>query len=437
MQVHLRALGCRLNEAELETWAHEFRRIGHGITRSISEADVVVLNTCAVTREAVRKSRQAARRLQRDNPRARIVLSGCYATLEPDRAFDELGVDLVVGNRDKTRLVDIAVRELDLATAPAMATEPGASALFARGRERAFVKIQDGCRYRCTFCVVTIARGDERSRPVHEIVREINRLHVDGIQEVVLTGVHVGGYGSDLGTKLETLVQSILADSDVRRIRFASVEPWDLSDSFVDLFADPRIMPHIHLPLQSGSDTVLRRMARRCSTSAFRTLVAHLRDAVPDFNVTTDIIVGFPGETEREWNETKAFVEEMAFGHLHIFPYSQRESTKAARLPGPVPADLRKARCRELHEIGSRLRRLNQKSHVGRTVPVLWEGVGDAEQDGGIRFKGYTPNYLRASTIVPQSMKLGGTIARATIVGLSDEGDGVDAHLLRSTQYPQ
>ncbi|HFD86478.1 MAG TPA: MiaB/RimO family radical SAM methylthiotransferase, partial [Gammaproteobacteria bacterium] len=307
MKVHLKALGCRLNEAELEQWSQQFQAEGYTISRVESDADLVVLNTCAVTNEASRKSRYLINRLHRENPTAKLVVTGCHASLEPEQVADTLGVDLVIRNDQKSQLPTIARDQLDLPTMPLSATEPDDIALYSRGRHRAFIKVQDGCRYRCTFCIVTIARGEEQSRCIEEITAEIRRFHDSGIQEVVLTGVHVGGYGSDTGTDLFTLVQAILNETDIPRIRFASVEPWDLPDNFFDLFRNTRVMPHMHLPLQSGSDTILRRMARRCKTAEFRRLADRAREAVSGFNITSDIIVGFPGETSKEWEQTLQF----------------------------------------------------------------------------------------------------------------------------------
>ncbi|MFO1351318.1 MAG: radical SAM protein [Gammaproteobacteria bacterium] len=230
MLVHLQTLGCRLNEAELERWARDFRSAGHTISASAAEADLVVLNTCAVTGEAARQSRQFARRLRRDNPRAKLVVSGCYASLHPQAAA-ELGVDLVVANQDKDRLVDIARAAFPFPPPPALA-ETNADTLSTRRRSRAFVKVQDGCRHRCTFCIVTLARGAERSRPIADVVEEIDRLYHQGIQEAVLTGVHLGGYGSDLGSHLGELIQAILRDTRIPRLRLGSLEPWDLPADF-------------------------------------------------------------------------------------------------------------------------------------------------------------------------------------------------------------
>ncbi|NOT85400.1 MAG: tRNA (N(6)-L-threonylcarbamoyladenosine(37)-C(2))-methylthiotransferase MtaB [Methylococcaceae bacterium] len=397
MLVHLKTLGCRLNEAELETWAQAFQTAGHQITPTATAAQLVVINSCAVTSDAARKSRQLIRRVHRDNPHAKLVVSGCYATLNPVEAAEIMGVDMVVANQDKAQLVHKALTELNLDSMPAMSTEPGAVALFSRGRQRAFVKVQDGCRYRCTFCIVTIARGDEQSRPLQEVIDEINTLHAQGIQEVVLTGVHLGGYGADLACSLSDLISAVLTHTDIPRLRLGSLEPWELSPAFFELFANPRLMPHLHLPLQSGSDTVLRRMARRCKTEEFSAIVAQLRKQIPHFNVTTDIIVGFPGETEQEWQTSYDFVKAIGFGQLHIFSYSKREGTKAAELPDQVPEAVKKQRSQQLHQLGDRLKQDFFKQQLGQEVAVLWEGSEDAVEPPALRF-GYTPNYCRIAS---------------------------------------
>jgi len=406
MRVSLQALGCRLNEAELETWARQFQQRGHQVTPDTAGADLVVVNTCAVTQEAVRKSRKLLRRAQRANPRAMLVVSGCFATLETQALLEEGGIDLVIPNQDKDRLVEIAAAELDLPAMPITAMDLEANPLFVRGRQRAFLKVQDGCRYRCAFCIVTLARGEERSRPIPEVVAEIERAAAEGVQEVVLTGVHLGGWGSDLGQGLDDLMAGILAATSIPRLRLGSLEPWELPDRLWDLFAHPRLMPHLHLPLQSGSDGVLRRMARRCRTAEFAQLAAAARSRVPGINLTTDIIVGFPGETTAEWRETLDFVTAIGFGQIHIFAYSPRPGTKAAGLPDQVPAEVKRERSRELHQLARQLKAATLASQLGQEVSLLIEGR-HADQAGGDPpdvsagnptgdWFGYTPNYLPA-----------------------------------------
>lgn len=426
MDIHLKSLGCRLNEAELQTWASQFRAQGHRVVAQAEGADVLVLNSCAVTAEASRKSRQQLRRLHRENPNAKLVFTGCDATLSPEQVAAALGVDLVVANRDKDRLVELTAGAFDVGVMPAMATEPGAASLYARGRERAFIKVQDGCRYRCAFCIVSVARGPERSRPIPDIVSEVNALHDGGVQEIVLTGVHVGGYGSDLGVGLADLVRVLLRETEVPRIRFASVEPWDLPEALFALFANNRLMPHMHLPLQSGSDTVLRRMARRGRRETYATLLSEARSRVKDFNVSTDIIVGFPGESEPEWQETLSFVQECGFSHVHVFPYSPRAGTRAASMPDQVPEEIRKSRCRALRQIAEGLKRNVLERHLGRELPVLWEGRGKLQPDGLLRYHGYTANYLRALADVAPGQDLTGRITAYRVLEVASSGD----HLL-------
>jgi len=415
VNVVLRALGCRLNEAELEQWGRDFRRHGHTIITAPEDADIIILNSCAVTLEAGKKSRKLLNRLYRTNPEAYLVVTGCYASLNQTEVAATLGVDLVVSNAEKDQLVTLVSEKFAIKTMPLIAMEPEQTSLFIRGRHRAFIKIQDGCRYRCTYCIVTVARGEERSRQEQDIIKEINDFHQQGLQEVVLTGVHVGGYGSDLKTSLYQLVSRILAETDIPRIRFASVEPWDLPFSFFALFENPRLMPHMHLPIQSGVDSVMRRMSRRCKTAEFSVLVQKLREVIPHFNVTTDIIVGFPGETKAEWQQTLEYIESIGFGHLHVFPFSPREGTKAAGLANPVPHSIKKQRSVEMRALGDRLRQSFYEQHIGTTADVLWERAQKNDAGQWI-ISGYSPNYLKTQAIVSSADIYENTIEAATFL---------------------
>lgn len=399
VNILLKALGCRLNEAELEQWARSFQSHGHHIVADTDDADIIIINSCAVTNDAGKKSRQLLSRLYRTNPEAHLVVTGCYASLNLDEVADTLGVDLVVSNADKDKLPTLVLDKFAIRTMPLMAMEPGETSLFLRGRNRAFIKIQDGCRYRCTYCIVTIARGDERSRSDKDIIDEINAFSEQGIQEIVLTGVHVGGYGSDISTSLAQLVTSILENTDIPRIRFASVEPWDLPEDFFSLFSNTRLMPHMHLPIQSGVNSVLRRMSRRCKTDEFKSLVEQARRSVSGFNVTTDIIVGFPGETEDEWQQTMEYIESVGFGHMHVFSYSAREGTKATRLANPVPNAIKKQRSLQMRTLADTMKASFYSQLVGVESQVLWEKAR-ANQAGNLVFHGYTPNYVRVQTEV-------------------------------------
>lgn len=421
-RVRLYSLGCRLNEAELEAWAEGFRRLGLRVVSDQEPADLVVVNTCAVTREAERKSRQLLRRGRRMDPHGRLVVSGCLASL-PGGDLGETP-DLLVANRDKDHLVELVADRLGLGPLPQPIGGEPAEALVARGRQRAFVKVQDGCRHHCAFCVTTLARGKERSRPIPEVVTQVSRLAEAGIGEVVLTGVHLGGYGSDLGPDprcdLSNLVRALLTDTPLPRIRLGSLEPWDLPKGFWRLFADGRLLPHLHLPMQSGSDRVLRRMGRRCRRAEFEHLAAAGRTAVPGLNLSTDIIVGFPGETESDWAETLDFVEAAGFGQVHAFPYSPRPGTRAAGLPERVDAATQRRRGQELARLAQRLRRDVLRAQVGSRVQVLREAAPRPLNPTG-NF-GYTPNYLPVSIAPSQAAPpVGGTLD-VQILGLTPDG---------------
>ena len=391
MQIHLKTLGCRLNEAEIESWGEKFQEKGHKLTTNPEAADVLVVNTCAVTQEAVKKSRQLLRRVHKQNPMAKLVVSGCYSTIDKKNIRKEIpGIDLIVDNTDKDSLVDISLKKLNLEIMPNISTEPGESSIFKRGRNRAFIKIQDGCRHKCTFCIVTVARGAERSREENEIINEINKYHQQGIQEIVLTGVHVGGYGSEIESSLYKLIKKILKNTKIPRIRLASVEPWDLNKNFFSLFANKRLMPHIHLPLQSGCDTVLKRMARRCKTKNFKSIVEVAKNKVPNLNITTDIIVGYPGETKEEWNMSLDFLKEIGFSHIHIFTYSKRDGTVASSFKNHIDNTIKKERSKQLHNLTKKMRKRILKNEIGKIYSVLWE-----TKDNNGKWHGYTENYIR------------------------------------------
>lgn len=386
--INFQALGCRLNEAEIEQWSQEYQSKGHDITTDPAEADLIVFNSCAVTAQADKKSKKLINRLQANNPEAKLVVTGCHATLNPEKVTTAYGADLAVLNEQKDQLVDLSLQQFSFDHLEGK-IDPQQT-LFKRGKQRAFIKVQDGCRYRCTFCIVTIARGAEKSRTKQAIITEINNLHQQGVQECVLTGVHVGGYGSDIDSNLFELIYDILDQTEMPRVRLASVEPWDLPPEFFSLFDNTRLMPHMHLPIQSGSDSVLRRMARRCKTTEFRELVDKARHQVENFNVTSDVIVGFPGETEQEWQESLSFLESIQFGGLHIFTYSPREGTKAARLPNQVSTELKKERSKQLHDLASRQKQALLSRLVGSSFEVMWENETAL---GSHKWQGYTPHF--------------------------------------------
>ena len=403
MKVHLRMVGCRLNQSEIDAMARQFRQLGHEIVDSPAEADHFVLNTCAVTQEATKTSRKLIRDYQRAKPAGATTVTGCYAQIAPGEIAALPGVQRVIGNRDKDQLVSqVTGQPIEIYDSEPLerAMPPGLS-----GRTRAFVKVQDGCDNACTFCVTTIARGAGVSRPLDEVVRELNALQGGGCQEAVLTGVHLGSYGHDRGQRdgLYALVEALLRDTDMPRLRLSSLEPWDLSPGFFDLWRNPRLCRHLHLPLQSGCDATLKRMRRNTSQAEFRALVKSARAAIPGLRITTDVIVGFPGETDAEFAESERFIREMDFGGLHVFRYSSRPGTPASRMRDQVSSAIKKQRSARLLDLSADAERRFAESLRGSVQTVLWEQISGASPQGFLH-SGYTDNYMRARATHPRDL---------------------------------
>jgi threonylcarbamoyladenosine tRNA methylthiotransferase MtaB len=337
------------------------------------------------------------RRIHRANGEAEILLTGCYATIAPGELAKVEGAGRIVANSDKGQLVQLLDPQARIEL-PVFDQEPIMREFLtgSGGNTRAFIKVQDGCDNRCTFCVTTIARGDGQSRHLGNIVAEIQALTQAGYQEAVLTGVHLGSYGRDFGstTGLKDLVTAILDHTDIPRLRLSSLEPWDIAPGFFELWADPRLLPHLHVPLQSGSDKILRRMARRTTRDSFRQLAADARRNIPDLNLTTDVIVGFPGETADDFQDSLDFIGEIGFSRLHVFPYSQRPGTAAAKMDGHLPKALKKERVGRMIDLGHSLSLDFHHRFEGRWANVLWESAVGADEDG-LRWLGYTDNYIR------------------------------------------
>lgn len=396
MKVHLDTIGCRLNQAEIENLAMRFRLAGHEITALPEEADLAIVNTCAVTGAAVSDSRARLRRMSQRGAK-QVIATGCWATLEPEKAARLPGVSGVIPNAQKDRLVEDLLELPDPMEAEPLERIPLPGL---HHRTRAFIKVQDGCDNRCTFCITTLARGAGRSRPAREVIEAIRGARAGGAREAVLTGVHLGSWGQDFGLHLRDLVAAILRETDVPRLRLSSLEPWDLDEGFFRLWEDARLMPHLHLPLQSGSAATLKRMARKTSPDSFRRLLESARRTLPNPAITTDLIAGFPGETEAEFAESLRFVQEMDFAGGHVFTYSARPGTGAARLPAQVRMQVRKERNHRLHAALEDSAGRYRRQFLGKRLPVLWEAVS-ALGEQGWRLEGLTGNYLRVSAVSP------------------------------------
>jgi threonylcarbamoyladenosine tRNA methylthiotransferase MtaB len=408
MRIYLDSIGCRLNQSEIENYARQFRLAGHTLVATADEADLAVINTCTVTNAADSDSRGKIRQVVRSGSN-QVVVTGCWSTLYPVEAAQIPGVTQVISNSEKDRLVP----ELLQIPRENFELEPIARELIpgARLRTRAFIKVQDGCDNHCTFCVTTIARGDGRSRSQNEILEDISAALYSGeneanaAREIVLTGVHLGSWGKDLPGKkhLSDLIRLILTESDVPRLRISSLEPWDLNIEFFSLWEDPRLCRHLHLPLQSGSRTVLRRMARNTTPEKYMGLISAARDACPDIAITTDLIAGFPGETEQEFQETIDFINQISFSGGHVFTFSARPGTTAEKMPNQVDFPIRKERNARLRKILGESAQAYQSKFLNQKLPILWESV--TKMDSEIwQMQGLSDNYLRVHANANQNL---------------------------------
>lgn len=377
--------------------SRQFRAAGHEIVASAEHADMAVVNTCAVTTQAASDSRGKIRTIARAGVNE-IVATGCWTSIQPKDAAALPNVRHVVTNDKKDLLVpqvlNLQPDTFDLEPIDRIPI-PGL-----HRRTRAFIKVQDGCDNKCTFCVTTLARGEGRSRPLADVINDVNAALAGDSKEIVLTGVHLGSWGQEMNHHLRDLVQALLRETDVQRLRLSSLEPWDLDADFFSLWNDKRLMPHLHLPLQSGSDSTLRRMARKTTQQSFRQLVHAARQVLPDVAITTDMIAGFPGETDEEFAETLEFVNEMKFTGGHVFSYSPRPGTGAAKMKGQVKPEVRKRRNRILQEVIEESAASYREKIIGQTMSVLWESTTEYGEYGW-RMEGWTGNYLRVSAVAP------------------------------------
>ena len=410
MKIYLDTIGCRLNQSEIESMARQFRGAGHEIVASPEQADMAVVNTCAVTNDAASVSRSKIRQIARLGVEE-IVATGCWATLQPREAASLPNVLYVIPNNRKDSLAAEALNlEPSTFNPHSFDLEPVQRQPLPglHRRTRAFIKVQDGCDNHCTFCITTVARGEGRSRPLAEVILDIQSALAGGTKEIVLTGVHLGSWGYDLSTSLKArfsshlkdLIQAILRETDTPRLRLSSLEPWDLDAEFFSLWQNPRLMPHLHLPLQSGCESTLRRMARKTTPESFRQLVAAARAIMPEVAITTDVIAGFPGETDEEFAECLAFVKEMDFAGGHVFTYSPRPGTGAAKMKGQIRPEVRKERNHILRAALDDSAASYRTKFVGQKMSVLWESTSEMGE-WGWQMEGLTGNYLRVKAFAP------------------------------------
>jgi threonylcarbamoyladenosine tRNA methylthiotransferase MtaB len=393
MKIFFDTIGCRLNQSEIERLANGFRALGHEIVGDASEADLAVVNTCAVTVKAAADSRKKLRRAARKGARV-VIATGCWATLYPERARQLEGVTGVITNDEKDLLISkvLHIPQEDVA-ALTLIREPLPGD---RSRTRAFIKVQEGCDNRCTYCLTRVARGRSQSRSLGEVKRDVRAAIAGGTREIVLTGVQLGAWGRDLNPRgrLDALIDGILSISEVQRLRLSSIEPWDFEPAFLSLWKDERLCRHFHIPLQSGTNRILKKMGRPIRREGFVDLMAEIQKAVPGAAIATDVIVGFPGETEEEFNDTLDFIKRMAFAAGHVFTYSPRPGTAAYKMKDKVPIQTAKARNAKLREVFKEAGRDYREQFIGERMQVLWES-SDLNSDGTWNLSGLTDNYIR------------------------------------------
>lgn len=414
-------LGCKVNFYDTEAIWQLFKQEGYEQVDFEQTADVYLINTCTVTNTGDKKSRQIIRRAVRRNPDAIIAVTGCYAQTSPAEILDIPGVDLVIGNQDREKLLDY-VKEIQEKREPINAVR---NIMKTRAfeeldvpdfadRTRAFLKIQEGCNNFCTFCIIPWSRGLSRSRESDSVLKQARQLVAAGYKEIVLTGIHTGGYGDDLENyDLTNLLWDLDKIEGLERIRISSIEASQIDDRMIEVLnKSSKMCRHLHIPLQAGNSEVLKRMRRKYTAEEFADKIARIREAMPDVAITTDVIVGFPGETDDHFKEGYDFMKKVGFSEMHVFPYSKRTGTPAARMEDQVDEEVKHARVHELIELSEQMQLEYAKSFVGQVVDVIPEGAAKGRQESGL-IMGYSDNYLQV--IFEGSESLIGKVCRVKL----------------------
>jgi threonylcarbamoyladenosine tRNA methylthiotransferase MtaB len=413
-------LGCKVNQYDTAAILNRLPGSKYTTVPFPEKADVYVIDTCTVTHKADAEARHFIHRARRANPNGVVIVTGCYAQVSPEELREIKDADYVIGNSHKFSELLTVIREGETQSEPKLFISdifkekkrsfetPGIQ--FFPGRTRAFLKVQDGCNYACTFCIIPRARGRSRSLPVEEILSRIEKLAEAGYKEVVLTGVHIASYGKDIGTDFFGLLRGIEKEKIVKRVRLTSLDPADTGTEIIEFISGTEtICPQFHIALQSGDGDVLRRMRRRYTPEKFLTLTNLIRERIPDASIGSDIMVGFPGETEEEFRNTYNMAKESPLTYFHVFPYSKRKSTPAASMPSQVHPEKTKERSALLRDLGSRKKTSFFRTFIGRTLPVLVETGG----------KGTTPNYIPVC-LADRGLNIGDEI-EATITAVERE----------------
>ncbi|MDP4220629.1 MAG: tRNA (N(6)-L-threonylcarbamoyladenosine(37)-C(2))-methylthiotransferase MtaB [Bacteroidota bacterium] len=437
MQIASHTLGCKLNNAETSAIMGDFRMHNWEISQSSDGADVFLLNTCSVTNNAEKECRQIIRRILRQNPKTFIAVTGCYAQLRPEEIASIEGVDVVLGTKEKFNLHEL-FSSFEKLSVPRIYSSPVEEAtefhLAATAdtdeRTRAFLKVQDGCDYTCSFCTIPLARGQSRSTEINHILGEARRLSSDGFREIVLSGVNVGDFGRKNGSSFFELVTAIENDVEITaRIRISSIEPNLLSDEIIDLVASSKkFCPHFHIPLQSGSPKILKLMQRRYTADLYRARIERIKELMPQAGIGVDVIVGFPGETDEDFLDTYNFLHDLDISYLHVFTYSERPDTKAISMNHSVPSQKRKERNSMLRILSEKKRRDFYCRQEEGIVTVLIESSQENPSHEVETCEGYSENYVRV-TFDPGSVPHDADLVRARL-GITN-GESVHGEFLQ------
>ena len=421
-------LGCKVNQYETNAMIQEFQKSGYKIAENTDKADVYVINTCTVTNMSDRKSRQMLRRVKHLNPNSIVVATGCYVQVSKKELEDMEEIDIILGNNEKKDIVKFVEDYIKENTRKEQIEDVMQKREFVdfgdvtySDKTRAVIKVQDGCDRFCSYCIIPYARGRVRSRKPQSVISEIEKLAKTGIKEVVITGIHIASYGKDFKEeyRLIDLLEEINKIEGIKRIRLGSIEPLLITEEFVRRLKKlDKICHHFHLSLQSGCDKTLKRMNRRYTIEEFKEIVKLLRKAYSDVMLTTDIIVGFPGESNEEFNETYEFLKEIKFYKTHIFKYSQRKGTKAVQMPDKVPGEIKEERSRKLIELSDENEDMYNKKYIGKEVEILFE----EEKNGKIQ--GHTNNYILGKLEVDENIKkekIENNIVKVKCIGIGKE----------------
>ena len=421
-RVSFHTLGCKLNYSESSTLAREFERGGYVRVEPSEPTDVAVINSCSVTEHADKKCRNIIRKIHRRNPNAIIAVTGCYAQLKPNDIAAIEGVDLVLSNNDKgdlfRRVEELKQRgEAEVYSCSVEDIKRFFPAYSSADRTRSFLKVQDGCDYKCAYCTIHYARGSSRNIPIADIVAEAEEIAALGQREIVITGINTGDFGRTTGEKFIDLLKALDGVEGIDRYRISSIEPNLITDEIIEFCAQsPKFVPHFHIPLQSGSTRILGLMRRRYTAEKYRERIAKIRELMPDAFLGVDVIVGFPGESEEDFLETYNLLEKVGASFLHIFPFSERAGTPAVTMPNKVQSRISTERVARLEELSAKLHKSFSEKFLGQEREVLFEST-----DRSGRMYGYTDNYLRVS--VPYNTEYINQICRVRLVALDSEGN--------------